>query len=102
MHVSCHESFAIANSFQVFHHHRELEKLWREKKTLLTQRYQLRVYEQDVDQVGVPFNMPVSQFHCQVTTAGGFCMCMCTLDGRHHSSLFYPGIAMTILFHFCC
>nr|XP_039274741.1 kalirin-like isoform X3 [Styela clava] len=36
---------------EVFHHHRELEKLWREKKILLTQRYQLRVYEQDVEQV---------------------------------------------------
>uniref|UniRef100_H2XVV8 DH domain-containing protein n=1 Tax=Ciona intestinalis TaxID=7719 RepID=H2XVV8_CIOIN len=35
----------------VFHHNRELEKCWNERKTLLAQRHQLRVYEHDVHQV---------------------------------------------------
>ncbi|XP_076823491.1 triple functional domain protein-like isoform X2 [Clavelina lepadiformis] len=36
---------------EVFHHHRELEKHWNERKMSLAQKHQLRVYEHDVSQV---------------------------------------------------
>lgn len=43
--------FGQQYQLQVFHYHRELEKTWQDRKQSLLQKHQLKVYENDVQQV---------------------------------------------------